>query len=990
MREARNLLPFQALRNEWRIRIIHAFLNARASQKALRPLVGQLPDFANREPKPIPASEPAPLGPASLGPLLWKWRCELGMVFGLSFGAFQPIFIAEPDLLHQIMVSKSSSFQKDQNSRRTVDFLANGLVFSEGAFWARQRKMITPAFSPASIKHAVTVMNDQARRAVQQWVHAVTHARDSNGSRSDSGSGVCEIDMYTAFTSLTLDIIGLAAFGNTVSSSGAGMGGGEGDAKETEGKRSVNGGEEEGRSVREVYEAVALLSTGSTKRMFSGRLFIPFYTWLPTRENKELQRAAEKVRRLSLDLIATRRQQLKSEPGKDLLAVMLAARDDVSNEQMTDQQLVDECVTFLVAGHETTAKLLTWGVYLLARFPEWQQRLREEVWQVMGEHGDAGEGAKEGGEEGEKEEGARGKNGGGGVEVAWEQVAQLRQMHMVLLETLRLFPPTPTITREASKAQPLCDLCASSMPAGPSSCTSPCPTPTLPILFPMHSFPHAFLSPCLPFPMPSHAFLSAMPSHPSFSLCLPFGHAFPSFSPRLPILFPKPSHPFPHAFPSFSLSLPFPPCLPVLFPMPSHAFLSAMSSHPSFSLCLPFRQAFPSFSPRLPILFPTPSHPFPHAFPSFSPRLPILFPTPSHPFPHAFPSFSPRLPILFPTPSHPFPHAFPSFSPRLPILFPTPSILFPTPSHPFPHAFPSFSPRLPILFPTPSHPFPHAFPSFSPRLPILFPTPSHPFPHAFPSFSPRFPILFPTPSHPFPHAFPSFSPRLPILFPTPSHPFPHAFPSFSPRLPILFPTPSHPFPHAFPSFSPRLPILFPTPSHPFPHAFPSFSPRLPILFPTPSHPFPHAFPSFSPCLPILYPMPSPMPSPLPHFPISRAHQDVSLGPYSIPAGTRIMMSLAMPHSDPRYWGEDALHFNPARFKDGIQGACSHPQAFVPFSAGPRDCIGSNFALTEAKVVLAHLLRRLQWELSPTYVHLPSVGITLTPKYGMPLRMRLVE
>ncbi|CAI5982022.1 unnamed protein product [Closterium sp. NIES-64] len=196
----------------------------------------------------------------------------------LSFSPFS--LLERPSALTpvSIMVSKSSSFQKDQNSRRTVDFLANGLVFSEGAFWARQRKMITPAFSPASIKHAVTVMNDQARRAVQQWVHAVTHARDSNGSRSDSGSGVCEIDMYTAFTSLTLDIIGLAAFGNTVSSSGAGMGGGEGDAKETEGKRSVNGGEEEGRSVREVYEAVALLSTGSTKRMFSGRLFIPFYT----------------------------------------------------------------------------------------------------------------------------------------------------------------------------------------------------------------------------------------------------------------------------------------------------------------------------------------------------------------------------------------------------------------------------------------------------------------------------------------------------------------------------------------------------------------------------------------------------------------------------------------------------------------------------------------------------------------------------------------
>ncbi|CAI5479885.1 unnamed protein product [Closterium sp. Yama58-4] len=76
--------------------------------------------------------------------------------------------------------------------------------------------------------------------------------------------------------------------------------------------------------------------------------------------------------------------------------------------------------------------------------------------------------------------------------------------------------------------------------------------------------------------------------------------------------------------------------------------------------------------------------------------------------------------------------------------------------------------------------------------------------------------------------------------------------------------------------------------------------------------------------------------------------------------------------------------------DGIQGACSHPQAFVPSSAGPGDCIGSNFALTEAKVVLAHLLGLLKWDLSPTYVHMPSVGITLTPKYGMPLRMRLVE
>ncbi|CAI5487091.1 unnamed protein product, partial [Closterium sp. Naga37s-1] len=439
-----------------------------------RPLVGQLPDFVNRAPKPIPASEPAPLGPASLGPLVWKWRCELGTVFGLSFGGFQPIFIAEPDLLHQIMVSKNSCFQKDQNSRRTVDFLANGLVFSEGAFWARQRKMISPAFSPAYIKHAVTVMDDQARRAVRQWVHAVNHTSDGNQSGGGSGSGVCEIDMYAAFTSLALEIIGLAAFGSTVSSSGVGTDGGSG--KETEEDRSVKEayrGGEGGRRVRDVYEAVDVLSTRSAKRMFSGRLFIPFYTWLPTQENREMQQAVERVRRLSLDLIATRRQQLAV---RACLGWCVGKREGVGGRASGDSPhlpnpnpippsflpflpmvpfFLSSGVFWPAAGHETTAKLLTWGVYLLARFPEWQQRLREEVWQVMGEHADAGQGAKEGGGEGEKEEGggegARGKGRVGGVEVTWEQVAQLRQMHMVLLETLRLFPPTPVITREASK-----------------------------------------------------------------------------------------------------------------------------------------------------------------------------------------------------------------------------------------------------------------------------------------------------------------------------------------------------------------------------------------------------------------------------------------------------------------------------------------------------------------------------------------------------------
>ena len=76
----------------------------------------------------------------------------------------------------------------------------------------------------------------------------------------------------------------------------------------------------------------------------------------------------------------------------------------------------------------------------------------------------------------------------------------------------------------------------------------------------------------------------------------------------------------------------------------------------------------------------------------------------------------------------------------------------------------------------------------------------------------------------------------------------------------------------------------------------------------------------------------------------------------IRAGTHIDLSIACLHREERYWGPDVDEFNPDRFKDGISGAVRHPMAFLPFSAGPRNCIGAQFALLEAKVILAVLLQ----------------------------------
>jgi cytochrome P450 len=70
--------------------------------------------------------------------------------------------------------------------------------------------------------------------------------------------------------------------------------------------------------------------------------------------------------------------------GNDLLQYLIDARDPATGEAMPDGLVIDNLVTFLVAGHETTSQALTWSLYLLALFPEWQERVREEVLRVVG------------------------------------------------------------------------------------------------------------------------------------------------------------------------------------------------------------------------------------------------------------------------------------------------------------------------------------------------------------------------------------------------------------------------------------------------------------------------------------------------------------------------------------------------------------------------------------------------------------------------------
>jgi len=100
---------------------------------------------------------------------------------------------------------------------------------------------------------------------------------------------------------------------------------------------------------------------------------------------------------------------------------------------------------------------------------------------------------------------------------------------------------------------------------------------------------------------------------------------------------------------------------------------------------------------------------------------------------------------------------------------------------------------------------------------------------------------------------------------------------------------------------------------------------------------------------------------------------LTLGGYTIPPDTRCMIPIHVLHRHPRYWGDDPLTFRPERWliakkyggKKKEEGAPStHKFAYLPFSRGPRNCVGQRFAAMEAKVIIANLAKHFRFELSP--------------------------
>ncbi|KAG8386505.1 hypothetical protein BUALT_Bualt03G0155500 [Buddleja alternifolia] len=119
------------------------------------------------------------------------------------------------------------------------------------------------------------------------------------------------------------------------------------------------------------------------------------------------------------------------------------------------------------------------------------------------------------------------------------------------------------------------------------------------------------------------------------------------------------------------------------------------------------------------------------------------------------------------------------------------------------------------------------------------------------------------------------------------------------------------------------------------------------------------------------------------------YKETKLGKFTLPPEVHLILPVILIHHDQQLWGEDVKEFKPERFSRGVAKATNNQLSFFPFSSGPRICIGNNFALMEAKLALAVILRRFSFELSPSYTHKPSFVVTLQPQDGVHLMFRKI-
>lgn len=253
-----------------------------------------------------------------------------------------------PKALVEILNTKNYEFQKPSSFRYTIGrILGVGLLLAEGEEHKVQRRKLSPAFSFPHIKGLYPVFWDMAREGVEAMT---THIK-SESSTKDKPTAVLEVGNWAS--RIALDIIGVSGLG-----------------------RDFGAIKDPQNELNQTYQTLFKPNRqarilGTLGLFLSPRLL----TFLPVKRNEDVHGASRYIRAICAELINEKRgKQAHNEPlDLDILSTAL------NSKLFNDEDLIDQLMTFLAAGHETTASAMTWAVYLLAKHSDVQERLRAEI-----------------------------------------------------------------------------------------------------------------------------------------------------------------------------------------------------------------------------------------------------------------------------------------------------------------------------------------------------------------------------------------------------------------------------------------------------------------------------------------------------------------------------------------------------------------------------------------------------------------------------------
>ena len=242
--------------------------------------------------------------------------------------------VATPDLVSEILSHPDRYTKNNQFYREVRSALGNGMLTSQDDVWHRQRRFLAPMFTPKRIStNYAAIMVEETHAMVRRWPQAA--------------AGGTEVDVRAEMIGLTARIIGRILFGTDMASA---------LPKLTE--------------LRYVSDVIM-------QRGFAPH---PAPTWLPTRANRRLASGLAGLRDIVDAIIAQRRRRSAPESAPDLLGRLLHARDsENSQDRLSDDEVADQVLIFLLAGHDTTASTLACLLVELARTPKWQQTVRDEL-----------------------------------------------------------------------------------------------------------------------------------------------------------------------------------------------------------------------------------------------------------------------------------------------------------------------------------------------------------------------------------------------------------------------------------------------------------------------------------------------------------------------------------------------------------------------------------------------------------------------------------